>query len=122
MRTIKFRGKRVDDDEWVYGDLIIDNAENYFIHRREEKRQEASMVYPDTIGQLTGLLDKNGKEIYEGDIVNFDNYIQGTSKVMFAEGCYMAVAKNYATPLTFRLSNHAIVIGNMYDNPELLKQ
>lgn len=121
MREIKFRGKRVDNDEWVYGDLIIDNAENYFIHRREEKRQEASMVYPDTVGQFTGLLDKNGKEIYEGDVVEFGNRIQGRSKVVFDNGCFMAEAKNYETALTYRVSMHAIVIGNIHDTPELLK-
>lgn len=78
------------------------------------------MVIPDTVGQFTGLHDKNGREIYEGDVVTFDNNLQGISKVMFAEGCYMVVAKNYATALTFPLSNHTFVIGNIHDNPELL--
>ena len=61
MRTIKFRGKDIKAGEWIYGDLIIDNAENYFIHIREEKRQEAHMVYPDTVGQFTGLDDWNDR-------------------------------------------------------------
>ena len=127
MRTIKFRGKRLDNGEWLYGDYhhraggvhcIIVMAPNkqgkvvYIVHQ----------VAPDTIGQSTGLFDKNGKEIYEGDVVTFDNNLQGISKVMFAEGCYMVVAKNYATSLTFRLANHTFVAGNIHDNPELLKQ
>ena len=72
------------------------------------------------MGQFTGLLDKNGIEIYEGDVVTFDNNLQGISKVMFAEGCYMVVAKNYETALTFRLANHTFVAGNIHDNHKLL--
>ena len=83
---------------------------------------EQEVVDPATVGQFTGLLDKNGKEIYEGDVVEFGNRIQGTSKVVFENGCFMAEAKNYETAFTYRVSIHAIVIGNIHDNPELLEQ
>lgn len=122
MRTIKFRGKRVDNGEWVYGDLLRIHGVPFIYPDPAPNGWNDYEVIPDTVGQFTGLLDKNGKEIYEGDIVEFGNRIQGRSKVVFDNGCFMAEAKNYETALTYRVSMHAMVIGNIYDNPEMLKQ
>ena len=122
MRTIKFRGKRIDNGEWVYGDLLRMHGVPYIYPDPAPNGRNDYEVVPDTVGQFTGLLDKNGKEIYEGDIVEFGNRIQGRSKVVFDNGCFMAEAKNYETALTYRVSMHAMVIGNIYDNPEMLKQ
>ena len=85
MREILFRGKRLDNDEWIYGsynhlntgkDYICDG--NYWLGTIE--------VDPETVGQWTGLVDVNRVKIFEGDIFNIEDDIIGT--VVFKDGCF----------------------------------
>jgi len=76
MRDIKFRGKRIDNGEWVYGNYVNDN-QGHFITLPLETAHRLVRVNPATVGQFIGLHDKAGILIYEGDIVQTPYYIMG---------------------------------------------
>ena len=71
MRTIKFRGK-TDSGKWCFGYFLHDGQRGRFVIT--DGLLEINRVNPDTVGQYTGLKDKNGKEIYEGDVLRSDKY------------------------------------------------
>lgn len=122
MREIKFRGKRLDNGEWLYGSLVILNG-RYFIFDDANRHE----VDPTTVGEFTGLKDKNGKEIYEGDVMEipeteFNAEIIG--RVLFEEDAYYIIPLRggHLWGLHWSLRKHdAKIIGNIHDNPELLK-
>ena len=126
MREIKFRGKRLDNGEWLYGSLVILNG-RYFIFDDANRHE----VDPTTVGEFTGLKDKNGKEIYEGDVIRSPLsedktrphrifYHTGNAAFMGAlvdrkELCYLRLDQDW----NYKFEKE--VIGNIHDNPELLK-
>ena len=124
MREIKFRGKSIKIDcfgKWVYGDLHIRSP---FAHIHEDIGKRAP-IDPDTIGQFTGLTDKNGIEIYENDVIKVDCFIGEPSyivkwDVIGARFIFVSTESGgYLTPRDFNFE-YVEVIGNTIDNPELL--
>lgn len=132
MREILFRGKRKDNSEWVYGCLLIDESKDderkYKIQPKLDVQLFAYPVIPETIGQYTGLQDKNGVKIFEGDVVQEDDVIHekeiqakgNIGIVKFVKGCWIVEFNNLWDFLQTNCSTITI-IGNIHDNPELLK-
>ena len=128
MRTIKFRGRRIDNGEWVYG-YFVGTTDSVAIIIPFEKvnydvgyigESECCYCLPETIGQFTGLYDKNGKEIYEGDIYRYDNPDSINEVSYCAGGGFAGFDLTPAIHSENRLLD-VEVIGNIHDNPELLK-
>lgn len=136
MREILFRGKREDNNEWVYGFLSKSRGNNHFlslcIDYEENGVMLSSIVEPETIGQYTGLSDKSGVKIFEWDIIKShgnDSYVIKYGEYIPRNYC---LARYYDKPTIgfyaydgercFQLSTNSRcyeVIGNIHDNPEL---
>ena len=132
MREILFRGKRVDNGEWVEGCGIIatENWVSIFtvIDDIDENSSEVNEieVLPETVGQFTGLFDKNGKKIFEGNIVRYDvNYhdmVISYDVENWGGWLYEDMDDNMQAYSIYEFCLKDIaVVGNIHDNPELLK-
>ena len=133
MREIKFRGKRIDTGEWVYEDLIENQGRYYIYYATSDTTLEnednsiivlAEEVDPDTVGQYTGLKDRNGQDVYEGDLLRTSE-----GNIMIAEWVGSGIVTRCLTPTYDGMMNTnryafpvSEKIGNIHDNPELLEE
>ena len=132
MREILFRGKRIDNGEWVEGFLVkhpsavhIGDYSPWFISVPPKDPDDSGGLYnitPETVGQFTGLTDKNGKKIFEGDICLIGNLLY---KVEIKCSCWWFTIlsnKVYCCPaFNSHCGEFCEVIGNIHDQPELLE-
>lgn len=139
MREILFRGKRLDDGEWVYGYYAAFGGKNNRHHViytgkflalpvGEGFTPEVYYVDPETVGQFTGLTDKNGKKIFEGDVLrepdvvlNGEIQIKGYSyEVAMRNGVWCVLTKDDWDFLN-SYTKLCEIVGNIHDNQELLE-
>jgi uncharacterized phage protein (TIGR01671 family) len=134
MREIKFRGKRISDGNWVHGYFVNVEDRPQIIFEDVNGMYVAEDVISDTIGQFTGLCDKNGIEIYEGDIVcvPYIDCIFGDLVgeeidynfkfvVYFKEQSFVICNEDRGNVLISDFKRTQIeIIGNIHDNPELI--
>ncbi|EGP9247980.1 TPA_asm: hypothetical protein GEP61_07840 [Listeria monocytogenes] len=130
MREIEFRGKRIDNGEWVYGNLMQfeDSATFIFV---DERKGASTLTYAHfiinnmhaidekTVGQYTVLKDKNGKKIFEGDM-GWDEHNECYGVVKFEEGKFLYVWENIVEDL-WEVADGIDICGSIHENPELLE-
>ena len=133
-----FKAKRLDNGEWVQGCYIYDverdcgESLNEFAHRIQPlyANAYAEPIDPSTICRCTGLKDKNGKLIWENDIVSYSDLITGDKKIICIEWNKMQASfvRKYRSPIGLQylyldeyIASRMEIIGNIFDNPELLE-
>jgi uncharacterized phage protein (TIGR01671 family) len=140
-RQIKFRGKRIDNGKWLYGNYIQVGDHEYIYpfedlepdgHHLVQISDKPHLVIPETVGQFTGLTDRNGKEVYEDDILEFTFFYYGEKEIEvckkgiidFEDSSFVfSVSKEevyYFSNLYFDSESDIEVIGNIHDNKDLI--
>lgn len=130
MREILFRGKRIDNGEWTQGYLFCIWEKAYICWGTVNDVPDMKEVIPETVCEYTGLTDKNGRKIFEGDIVSFidtystyNGYAEGNcvGKVLWSEEevCFCVTERLSAE--SWEILQECYVIGNIFDNPDLME-
>lgn len=126
MREILFRGKSKEIGYWVEGNYCFCCVPLMGIMDIPSIQTVSGDVFryiavsPETVGQFTGLTDKNGKRIFENDIVKVDDDDEAY-KIIYVYGAYRICDRHNRYSYTIHNDHNLTVIGNIYDNPELLK-
>jgi len=115
MREIKFRGKRIDNGEWVYGCLTRYSNHMSYIVVDVTESDGTYQVLTETVGQYTGLKDRDGQDIYEGDIIQHIPS-KGKGHVFFEKGVFKVEWQAIVSYLC-DVRHNCKVIGNIHDNP-----
>lgn len=124
MREILFRGKRIDNGKWEYGGCVSTENEVFLIYNQTHSIDlEPHAVEKRTIGQYTGLTDRNDKKIFEGDIVKgfykpTDKLVCGSVKYENHLARMLIINRGVCAGLSH--CHHVEVIGNIYDNKDLI--
>ena len=128
MREILFRGKAAETHEWCYGGIVHQTdfygteIDDYRIIDGESSEDNnigySTSVIHETVGQFTGLLDKNGKKVFEGDILSGRNNI--LHSVEFENGEFQLSTRT-GQKILIAYAEDMEIIGNIYDNPELME-
>ena len=124
MRDVRFRGKRVDNSKWIYGYYVFAHHYHYIIESeyvlvlKENLSAYSFEVIPKTVGQYTGLKDKNGKEIYEGDIIH--DGLRVYTVEFYKGGFWLNQGQKGADWQIHNISAQSEIIGNIHENQELL--
>lgn len=143
MREILFRGKSTETNQWIYGgfhiwekrqvcalgnDRLKDDeiscviTVNSFADWNMPRTMQAVEVIADTVGQYTGLTDRNGNKIFEGDIVNILTENEEIGVIVYEDGGFIAHADKFSIDIIYKINRTDVeVIGNKYDNPKLME-
>ena len=126
MREILFRGKRIDNGEWEYGGCVFTENKVCLIYNQTHSIDlQGSTVEENSVGQFTGLTDKNGRKIFEGDIVKTSH--GGSTyyaKIEWDDGSFWVTNHDIQMPsyISEVSKTYLEVIGNIHDNPDLLEE
>ena len=140
MREILFRGKRTDNGKWEYGSLLSPDEFNEnpyivyidYLNEYGDIGEISAPVLPETVGQYTGLTDKNGKRIFEGDICKFKRFndvhigkvvfnVTTASFIMWYQPIVGAYGEKATQKMLLSVCDNIEVVGNIHDNPELME-
>jgi uncharacterized phage protein (TIGR01671 family) len=132
-REIKFRGMRIDNEEWTVGDLInLHDGRRFIIDNKFGASIDGSgnfinteapfvnQVLPETIGQLVGIKNEFGFDIYEGDIIHSDQWQPTTYQVCYDRGAFYIAGADKHEVANIKYAEGFKVIGNIHENPELI--
>lgn len=143
MREILFRGKSTETNQWIYGGFhILEKRQvcalgndrlkddeiscvitvNSFADWNMPRTMQAVEVIADTVGQYTGLTDRNGNKIFEGDIVNILTENEEIGVIVYEDGGFIVHADKFSIDIIYKINGTDVeVIGNKYDNPKLME-
>ena len=131
MREILFRGKDAESGKWLYGWVFGEKAKSIieldtqYVSEEGVEAYYTSVVIPETVGQYTGLDDKNGVKIFEGDVVRYLNSIESGNGVVIFDACaflfnWIDIDETDSLLRHFQCSEELKIIGNIHDNQELM--